>query len=106
MDKSEENPESRVSRFTVSTNNQFNLIGDLSKFFHVEIDCENSVKPFQNNTNLKKLINFKINYEENHNWNPNAEANWPFWSAQFSGCSELESADIIFEIPNDISFER
>lgn len=87
-----------MTALTVSTNEDFNLIGDITEFLSLEGELQNSVKPFQGNTNLKKLINFKINY--NDRLNRVGDVDWLFWQNQFSGCSELESADIIFDIPN------
>jgi hypothetical protein len=53
---------------TVSTDKPFNLIGDITEFLALEGEFQNSVKPFQDNNNLKKLINFKINYSDHLNW--------------------------------------
>ena len=50
----------------VKTNNPYNLIGDITSFLPTIDSKTSGVKPFQNNTNLKKLINFKINYSEKY----------------------------------------
>jgi hypothetical protein len=49
---------------------------------------------------LKKLINFKINYADS--LNRAGVYNWAFWYEKFSGCTNLESADISFELPDTI----
>jgi len=86
---------------TVSTDKQFNLIGDIAEFISPEVGYQNIVKPFKNNTNLKELINFKINYHDRLNRSGVDEnGNWSFWMEQFLGCTNLESADIIFDLPN------
>jgi hypothetical protein len=101
----DENPESDGSSnlaisLNVSTDNEFNLIGDITKFISAESEYENIIKPFKDNTNLKELINFKINYADSLNRSGGDEfGNWEFWTEQFSGCTNLESADIIFELP-------
>lgn len=96
----EDTGEALIYRLTVSTNKPFNLIGDITEFMDLEVGEENYVKPFQNNENLKKLINFKINYTGMFDKDGGKRNNgWEFWSKQFSGCTNLESADIVFDLP-------